>query len=514
MRHPITGCDAAQLFGAWAIIPAELEQMVGYAQTHPLPTPIAPAAESPENEPSDEAEARGGRNRDDAAPRKPYALDDSGIARLAIVGPMTKKRTSYQSLFGGTSTIALRNALREALHDDQVKAVLLEIDSPGGTVAGTNALADDIALLAAVKPLHAHVHDVMASAALWAGTQAGHISADPAATIGSIGVMARLVDTSGRYEAEKVKIHVITTGPYKGIGAPGAAVTPAHLAEVQREIDGIHAMFVAAISRGTGLSEKAVQIMADGRVHLASDARRMGLIDRVASLDDAIAHLNESISANRIGRGRAGRSSVTAATANPRYTTMDSLTPAQLALVQAVPGCTQATADTGFALLLSAASSNAKTAGEAATANTTLAQENDKLRKDNAELKAKSEPATPRELAMAQRQARTELTAISGKKLSPGCADAVAEALIGKDDAPVTAALTPDAGGNTLAAKVITALGKNEGVIAAGGEQKTNAQTVERHAPGAPDAKATSFQEGLDAAKAYQNSALAARGMS
>jgi signal peptide peptidase SppA len=498
LRHPITGCDAAQLFGAWAILPTELEAMLAYAQSHP---PQAP---------DEEAEARA--REAESSGRKPYVIED-GIARLHLAGPMTKKRTSYQSMFGGTSTIALRNAIREALHDDEVKGAFLEIDSPGGTVAGTNALADDIASLAASKPLHAHVHDTMASAALWAGSQSGYVTADPAASIGSIGVIARLVDTSGRYEAEKVKIHVITTGPYKGVGASGAPVPKEHIQEVQREIDAIHELFVAAISRGTGLSPAAVRLMADGRVHLASDARRMGLIDRVASLDDAFNQLKESISANRLGRGRAGRSSIVATT-HQRNDSMESLTPAQLALVQSIPGCTHATADTGFAALISAATANAKTAGEAATANTNLAEENKRLQKENDELKAKAQPATPRELAMAQREARSLLAPLSGTKISPACADAFAESFIGKDGEPVVSALTPDAQGQSMASKFLAVLAKNDGVLATGA-QKTEAQPVGRTAPGGGGEKdmATIIAEARAEGAAFEKQQLQARGL-
>jgi protease-4 len=109
------------------------------------------------------------------------------------------------------------------------------------------------------------------------------------AEIGSIGVIGVLEDSTGAAEQAGIEVHVITTGPFKGMGIPGTPVTDAHLGEAQRLVDGIFSHFKGDVSRGRGLSGKALDAVSDGRVFLADQAKRLGLIDEVQSLDTALA---------------------------------------------------------------------------------------------------------------------------------------------------------------------------------------------------------------------------------
>lgn len=224
-----------------------------------------------------------------------YAIDSSGIAHIPIVGQITKGQSSY----GGTSSVLARRAIRSAARDSDVKGILLSVDSPGGTVAGTAELARDIAEARRQKPTHAHVEDLGASAAYWAASQAGRISASRTSEVGSIGTMAIVEDSSGAAEKAGVKVHVISTGARKGDRVPGTMVTEEQLSEVQMRVNDMNEHFLADIARGRNVSASVVDTWADGRVHIAQKAKDLGMIDAVESLDVAADMLRSEIKPTR-----------------------------------------------------------------------------------------------------------------------------------------------------------------------------------------------------------------------
>lgn len=158
------------------------------------------------------------------------------------------------------------------------------------------------------------------------------------------------------------------------------------------------------------------------------------------------------------------------------------LTPEQLTQAKNLPGCGDISADNAPERLLASATSLQNVASSAATENTRLAGELSQARA-SATLNS---PATPREIAMARTLAQSKIQSLSGTKLSPACATALADALVGTDAAPVVAALTPDNKGVTLASTILEALASNEGVLNANGVQQTTAQPVGRTIPGEP----------------------------
>ena len=212
-----------------------------------------------------------------------YALRD-GVALVDLAGPMTKYGSS---LSAGAATVQLRRALRLARNDPAVTAGLLTIDSPGGTVDGTADLADDIAAFAAAKPLVAHVSDLCASAAMWAGSQAPTLLAGRSAWVGSIGVYMVVNDLSQAYKAEGVMTYVVKTGAMKAAGVPGTEITAEQLAMWQSECDTIHAAFVADVARGRRMPAARIAALADGKVYPATQALELGLIDAIATIDEA-----------------------------------------------------------------------------------------------------------------------------------------------------------------------------------------------------------------------------------
>ena len=219
-----------------------------------------------------------------------YSLLPSGIAIVSLRGSLMKSPSSFSS---STSTVRARQAVRNAGRDPDVLGALFVIESPGGTVAGTQDLAADIAALEKIKPTAAYCEDLCASAAYWCASQAGMIACNPTALVGSIGTFMSVIDSSGRAEDMKIKVHVIRAGAHKGAGTPGTQITDEHLAEYQRMVDSLNEKFLSGVATGRRMSMDAVRGIADGRVHVGDQAKQLGLVDSVQSMDDTIRQLTE-----------------------------------------------------------------------------------------------------------------------------------------------------------------------------------------------------------------------------
>ena len=220
------------------------------------------------------------------------------VGRNAIIqinGKMMKQASSS----GGSSTVAVRRQIRAAMNNADITGVALHIDSPGGTAAGTQDLADDVAALAAIKPVIAYVEDLGASAAYWVASQATHIATNRSGMVGSIGTYGVVYDMSGAAAMEGVKAYVVRAGQFKGMGTPGTEVSQEQLAELQRNVDALNSHFLSAVASGRGMSLDSVKTLADGRVHVGDEAKKMGLVDSVESFDAAFARLQSMTTKKR-----------------------------------------------------------------------------------------------------------------------------------------------------------------------------------------------------------------------
>lgn len=211
---------------------------------------------------------------------------EKGVAIVPLRGALMK---SVGSLEEGTSTVWARRQIRLAAADERVKAIMLVIDSPGGTVSGTQDLANDVAAAAKAKPVHAHIEDLGASAAYWIASQASRVTANATGLVGSIGTYLAVQDLSGRAAQLGVKVHVLRAGEFKGSGVAGTEITAAQLAQWQALVDALNEHFLAGVAKGRKLGIARVRSIADGRVHVAADAKELGLVDAVESFDAAFA---------------------------------------------------------------------------------------------------------------------------------------------------------------------------------------------------------------------------------
>lgn len=218
-----------------------------------------------------------------------YTVAPGGIALVNVVGPMFKGYGAY----GYADQSALRADIRNAANDPNVSGIMLLIDSPGGSVAGTSDLAAEIKAADAIKPVFAYIEDMGASAAYWTAASARQVYSN-GGMVGSIGVVTAIADSSKLYEAAGVKIIPIVTGSMKAVGMEGTPVTPEQVAYVQSMIDVIFNSFVDAVSKGRGVRGETVRKM-EAKVFVGEQAVENKLIDGVMSFDKAFALLGKTV---------------------------------------------------------------------------------------------------------------------------------------------------------------------------------------------------------------------------
>ena len=225
---------------------------------------------------------------------KPKVTDD-GIAVLAVNGPLAYKPDVFEMLFDGvedsSQILSLLNAF--AL-DGNIKGVLLDINSPGGSVTGGFEMADALAAVSAVKPTVAYTGGMMASLAYLLGSQASEIVASKGASVGSIGVIASWLDFTGYLEKLGIKAEVFTNtgGDLKGIGTPGRPMSDAQREHMQESVDAIFTQFASTVrANRPGVPDSAMR----GQVYRGSDAKGVGLIDRIGNQDFAMSVLRARV---------------------------------------------------------------------------------------------------------------------------------------------------------------------------------------------------------------------------
>ena len=232
-----------------------------------------------------------GQMRSDAGSSKP-AASDAQIAIIEIRGAMTKQGSS---LSDAGSMVRMRQAMRSARLNPDIDAVLVLIDSPGGTVTGLAELADEYAALSAMKPTLTFVEDQMCSAAMWVGVQGREVWANADhTTVGSKGVFVGLYDCSEQAAASGIKPVVIRTGDLKGAGFPGEQFTDDQRAMWQTLVNAANSSFDKAMGK-RNLSEEAKAELSRGGVFTAKAAVSMGLIDGISSFDDALSRLRSQV---------------------------------------------------------------------------------------------------------------------------------------------------------------------------------------------------------------------------
>ena len=211
---------------------------------------------------------------------------EKGTAIIPIHGVIAHRAAAVGRLSSrvGTSVEHIRADLNAALEDPAVQSILLEVDSHGGSVAGIESLASDIRAARKLKPIVAHTDGMMASAGYWLASQADQVFATKDALVGSIGVIASFYDTHRAAANEGFDQVVVKSTPGKGGVQSNGTLSDADRADIQREVDAYHAMFVEAVAAGRGVDAARAGAMADGRVYMGADAIDRGYLDGVQNV--------------------------------------------------------------------------------------------------------------------------------------------------------------------------------------------------------------------------------------
>lgn len=266
----------------WAIRPEKLNEIIDIYSTHLRGEKIDVKA----------IEARLGEslNGNDKA----FEIRN-GVAIIPVEGVMAKRMNMFMKFSGGTSTEILGQQIDEALANPEVTAIILDVDSPGGAVKGTQELANKIFNARGEKPIVALANGMMASAALWVGSAAEQVFVSAkSAQVGSIGVVAQHVDISRSEEMVGVKTTEITSGKFKRAASEFGPLTDFGRETIKDHLDAIYTEFVQDVARFRGVSEDAViEKMADGRMFTGQQAIQVGLVDGVSTLDELVMKLSD-----------------------------------------------------------------------------------------------------------------------------------------------------------------------------------------------------------------------------
>lgn len=196
---------------------------------------------------------------------------------------------SQSSLFGGggIDPIATAEALRNAEADSGVDAVVLRVNSPGGSPAASWEIYQAVKSMA--KPVVVSVADVAASGAYYFSSAADVIMAAPSSEVGGIGVILSAQDLAGLYDKLGIGYTVLTKGKYKDIGNPARKMTQDEKDILSAQMDVIYRQFIADVAEGREhLTPEQVQDLATGLTYPGEEALRRGLVDKLGSYGDAL----------------------------------------------------------------------------------------------------------------------------------------------------------------------------------------------------------------------------------
>lgn len=264
--------------GQWAIDPLKLVEISSIYSAHLRGTKPDIAA----------IEARLGKSLNNEPAR--YAVR-GGVAILPLEGVIAKKMNMLMQVSGGTSSQLFAQAIQTALSDPTVHSIVLDIDSPGGTVDGTQALADIVfGARSSGKNIVALGSGAICSAAYWIASAAQHVYvADSTTAVGSIGVVTSHTDISGAEAAQGIKTTELSAGKYKRITSQYSPLTSDGRKSIQESLDYTYSLFVDAVAKNRNVTAAVVlSSMADGRVFIGKQAVQAGLVDGIMSMDQLV----------------------------------------------------------------------------------------------------------------------------------------------------------------------------------------------------------------------------------
>lgn len=221
--------------------------------------------------------------------------DENKIAILQLTGPISDAGDA-SGFVGPPNSISanrVKKILRSLADEDQVKAVVLRINSPGGAVVASDELYREIVELQKKKVVVVSFGDTAASGGYYIAAGANKIVANPSTITGSIGVIAQFPKLSGLYDKLGIEMRTIKSGEFKDIGSESRDLTDAERQILDQIIMTSYDQFVQAIVDGRKMDEAKVRALADGRIYSGKQAKELGLVDELGGLETALQHATE-----------------------------------------------------------------------------------------------------------------------------------------------------------------------------------------------------------------------------
>ncbi|QRY68189.1 S49 family peptidase [Ensifer sp. PDNC004] len=223
------------------------------------------------------------------------ARREGAVAVLPLRGVLANRMSMMNDISGGTSYESFARTFDAAVSAPDVKAIILDVDSPGGVVSGVDELSQRIFSGRGRKPIIAHVNSTAASAAYWTITGADEVVLNPSAEVGSIGVMQVHDDVSAALEKAGVKRTLTAVPEFKGEGAPFQPLSDDAKAHRLARANFYYEKFVGRVASNRGVSAATVKSsFGRGRMVTAEDAVGLGMADRIGTLEETIARFGVS----------------------------------------------------------------------------------------------------------------------------------------------------------------------------------------------------------------------------
>ena len=227
----------------------------------------------------------------EARPPEPLRFAKLGnVAVVGIKGSLINGYAGYMGYYGYTGYGDVKAAVAQALSDETVSSILLDVDSGGGQVAGVHDLSKFLSKANKVKPLVTYTGGTMASAALWSGSSSKKIVASESAMVGSLGILVMHVDRTEQLAKEGLKVEVIRAGTHKALSNPYEKLSKTARAEMEDQAQAFYDLFLGHVAEQRGLNtEVADEKFGQGRVFVGQQAVDAGLVDKLGSFEDALA---------------------------------------------------------------------------------------------------------------------------------------------------------------------------------------------------------------------------------
>src|SRR3989338_7542571 len=212
------------------------------------------------------------------------------VALIQIEGVIvaTDPNGLFETVTTSTDTIEL---IEKADKNSNIKAIILEINSPGGSAVASQEIAE--AVKKTNKTTVAWIREVGASGAYWIASASDHIVANRVSLTGSIGVIASYLEFPGFLDRYNITYRRLVSGKYKDIGSPLKEMTPEEEEIFQKDLDAIRDYFVSEVAKNRNMSKKDVDKVANGLFYLGVQAKELGLVDELGGKDEAIAYIEK-----------------------------------------------------------------------------------------------------------------------------------------------------------------------------------------------------------------------------